>query len=493
MSAFTYHTLTSYDRFRMTPHRLDWENQPRLDKGYPTLDTLELDRHPPIPRINYGKLVHRAGNNVDLPGQPLDMKTVSSLFLLTEKMTAQSIYGNQPFYFRSVASAGALFPCELYIVAHHVNGLAPGVYHYDVFDFCLTVLRKGPVAMVSSPPSGAAATVYLSGIFYRSAWKYRQRAYRYVLLDAGHLLENLRLALSALELSFSVALDFDDRAAAVLLGLEPMREGVLACVHIMDNQKREDGQVAAADLDPLPDGIIGASKVALDETAYTPIETIHNATYSPMAETRDLAGFDLGIGRQPQAWQTLDATSDPQMPDYLTVLRQRRSRRNFVPQPLDEDRWNGVVGLIGAAARECVSPWVSPCLGILVGDNAPVPAGFYLLDPLGERLGRMTAGRFLEPMAMACLDQMWLKNTAFHLLFISDPKALDRQWGARAYRHVMIEAGRLGQQAYLAATAMGLGVCGIGALYDREASDILGLSDNGALLYLVGIGPVQRF
>jgi nitroreductase len=55
----------------------------------------------------------------------------------------------------------------------------------------------------------------------------------------------------------------------------------------------------------------------------------------------------------------------------------------------------------------------------------------------------------------------------------------------------MIEAGRLGQQAYLAATVLGWGACGVGAIYDREAADLLGLAADGVLLYLVGAGPVK--
>jgi nitroreductase len=86
---------------------------------------------------------------------------------------------------------------------------------------------------------------------------------------------------------------------------------------------------------------------------------------------------------------------------------------------------------------------------------------------------------------------MWLKNAAVHLLFMSDPTVLGHNWGARGYRYAMIEAGRLGQQAYLAATAMGIGACGIGAIYDREAAGILDLTDDGALFYLVGVGPLK--
>jgi nitroreductase len=55
----------------------------------------------------------------------------------------------------------------------------------------------------------------------------------------------------------------------------------------------------------------------------------------------------------------------------------------------------------------------------------------------------------------------------------------------------MLAAGRMGQRLYMAATAMGLGCCGIGALYDGEAAELLGLNEASKLLYLVGVGPVK--
>jgi nitroreductase len=56
----------------------------------------------------------------------------------------------------------------------------------------------------------------------------------------------------------------------------------------------------------------------------------------------------------------------------------------------------------------------------------------------------------------------------------------------------MLAAGRLGHRIYLAATALGLGACGIGAFYDGEARELLGLGCGETLLYLVGAGPLKR-
>jgi nitroreductase len=69
---------------------------------------------------------------------------------------------------------------------------------------------------------------------------------------------------------------------------------------------------------------------------------------------------------------------------------------------------------------------------------------------------------------------------------------LQRAWGPRGYRYAMMTAGRLGQRLYIAATAMGLGCCGIGALYDGEARELLGLNESSRLLYLVAVGVVKR-
>jgi SagB-type dehydrogenase family enzyme len=94
-------------------------------------------------------------------------------------------------------------------------------------------------------------------------------------------------------------------------------------------------------------------------------------------------------------------------------------------------------------------------------------------------------------MARTCLDQEWLKLAPLHFLFMADLDANDRAWGPRGYRYAMMTAGRMGQRLYLAATAMGLGCCGIGAFYDGEAAQLLGLTGSSALLYLVSVGAVK--
>jgi nitroreductase len=94
-------------------------------------------------------------------------------------------------------------------------------------------------------------------------------------------------------------------------------------------------------------------------------------------------------------------------------------------------------------------------------------------------------------MAHIALDQAWLAHTAIHFLFFTNFEMLDRTWGPRGYRYAMMTAGRLGERLYVAAGALGIGCCGIGAFYDGEAAELLRLNESSRLLYLVAVGPVK--
>ena len=495
-TAAGYHRATSYRRHALTPHSLDWAHQPVATKRYPPLDRVPMDRSRPLPDIEYSRIAGRASTADPGPPAPLDVHTLATLFRLTQDVTARAMHGGQPFYYRSVASAGALYPFELYLAAYGIDGLAPGVYHYNLLDFSLTALRRGAMPEIPPVARSLTATFYITGIFFRSAWKYRSRAYRYVLLDAGHLLENLRLALAALGMAHSIHLDFDDRRAATLLGLDPQREACLAGVHLYGGSTGENENSAIEALNPLAGAILQASRVSDREVAYPEILGIHRAGNTTDNRSSVAPAIPHVLNTEPTGWTGLVPPDPPVPADYARVLRQRRSRRNFVPAAVSRDDWMTFMDLMicHMAAASGMPPACRSALtvGFLAGAGMPESSGSFLLDPDGRRWGRVSGGDLIEPMAAACLDQMWLKHAGVHMTFMTDLAALDRTRGARGYRYAMIEAGRLGQQAYLAATSLGWGACGIGAIYDREAADLLDLADDGALLYLVGLGPVKR-
>ena len=141
-------------------------------------------------------------------------------------------------YFRAAASTGALYQTEVYVVAGDVAGLDPGVYHFSPGDFSLRRLRAGDfraalaVAAADDALAGAEATVVLSGIYWRNAWKYQARAYRHLFWDAGTLLANLLAAARALGTPARVVTGFVEREVNGLFGLDAEKEGALVLVPV---------------------------------------------------------------------------------------------------------------------------------------------------------------------------------------------------------------------------------------------------------------------
>ena len=118
---------------------------------------------------------------------------------------------------RSVVSEGLLFPLELFVHSSRVAGLAPGLYHYSSPGNSLRLLRAGDhsqkfaAALLNAQWAQAAAlTVFIAAIPERSVFRYGDRGYRFVLLEAGGVLQNLNLAAAALDLACANTGEFCD-------------------------------------------------------------------------------------------------------------------------------------------------------------------------------------------------------------------------------------------------------------------------------------------
>jgi SagB-type dehydrogenase family enzyme len=125
---------------------------------------------------------------------------------------------------RASPSAGACYPAEVYVIARAVSSLPNGVYHYCVPDCCLEQIRDGDVTDemhtacgLQSFPREAAAAIVISGVMARTLSKYQERGYRYILLDIGHLGQNIYLTATAKGLAVvSCGGFFDDQLAELL-------------------------------------------------------------------------------------------------------------------------------------------------------------------------------------------------------------------------------------------------------------------------------------
>ena len=138
---------------------------------------------------------------------------------------------------RTVPSGGALYPLEVYAAVRKVGELEPGLYHYDPLEHALEELRAEDVsdelerAMVFPELIGGCAVLFVvAAMFWRTRLKYGLRGYRFALLEAGHLTQNLLLACAALRLPAVPVGGFFDGRMDDLLGLDGVNESTLYAV-----------------------------------------------------------------------------------------------------------------------------------------------------------------------------------------------------------------------------------------------------------------------
>ncbi|MFV0414605.1 MAG: SagB/ThcOx family dehydrogenase [Oscillospiraceae bacterium] len=143
--------------------------------------------------------------------------------------------GSRPYTLRPVASGGARHAFETYLVINRVQGLAPGLYHYLPLQNKLEFLgepenRQDQLAASLSGQTWAgqsAAVLFWAANAYRCEWRYGDKAHKLMLLDAGHVGQNLMLSAEALGLGSCCMAAYDQKACDTLLGLDGEQEFVV--------------------------------------------------------------------------------------------------------------------------------------------------------------------------------------------------------------------------------------------------------------------------
>ena len=139
-----------------------------------------------------------------------------------------------PQALRSAPSGGALYPLELYVACRRVAGVSHALHHYDPLRHGLEALRPlaGDEELAALTPyeelvTGCAALVVVTGMLWRSRFKYGARAYRFTLVEAGHVAQSFLLAVEALGLASTPTGGFFDRRADAFVGADGIHETTL--------------------------------------------------------------------------------------------------------------------------------------------------------------------------------------------------------------------------------------------------------------------------
>jgi SagB-type dehydrogenase family enzyme len=238
---------TRYTLENIGGHHLDWAGRPDTYKVYPDtpLTALPAPFDGPLPQDPEDSLWHavlRRRSVRQFTDEPLSLLELSRLLWAGAGVTR--VAPNQ--LYRAAPSAGALYPIETYIAANRVRDLPAGLYHYRV----AAVDERGYVdpggghaleqlgdqgigrelaqaALAQGLVARAAAVFVWTAVFPRSRWKYRERAFRYVYLDAGHVAAQISLAAVALGLGTCQIGAFFDEVVDDLLGVDGESEATL--------------------------------------------------------------------------------------------------------------------------------------------------------------------------------------------------------------------------------------------------------------------------
>ncbi len=201
---------------------LDWSRMPSPFKDYPGAERIALPASAPAapgsPRLR--DLLASRRSRRDFSAHTVSLEQVALLLWACQGITAR--HGDH--LLRTAPSAGALYPFETYVSLQGVDGVDPCLAHLHVPTFQLEVVRRGnagralALACLAQGFVARAAIVFAwTAVLPRCAWKYEDRALRYLGLDLGHVCQNLALAAVELQLGCCpVAAFFDDELNRVL-------------------------------------------------------------------------------------------------------------------------------------------------------------------------------------------------------------------------------------------------------------------------------------
>ncbi len=215
-----------------------------MSKGYnyfPQLQRVELPREVPPTRCSLEEAIWRRRSVRDFTGEPLTLGELSQLLLLTYGVTgAYEFAGGNIQQVRAAPSGGALYPVELYVIAQQTADLPVGAYHYCVSDHALERLPD-PANLAQEIETlshyknilvNASALFVFTAVFARNTFKYGDRGYRFILLDAGHAAQNLLLVTAALDLGAVALGGFRDDQLSAMVGADGVNEAAVYLVAV---------------------------------------------------------------------------------------------------------------------------------------------------------------------------------------------------------------------------------------------------------------------
>jgi SagB-type dehydrogenase family enzyme len=507
---FAYHQASkhTYHSVRAGARYLDWRNQPDPFRTYDGAHLVALPPAPDFPASGtFAAMAALAGNTNAPPGfssgpsesPDLDLAWLSRLLWHSMAVSAwKKVQGTGGRYsLRVNPSSGNLHPTETYVAVRAFSGIEDGFYHYRSDQHALELRSRGTwtkhlVRGLEIPwAAESPIIVVMTSIFWREAWKYGERAYRYCCHDLGHAMTSMLLAASAQGLQGGAVAHFSDLRLTRLLGLSESDEAPMAFLVFPST---DETRKKSADISTVPVQTFAGipNELSAEEVRYELLLGIHASSvlFDPAGAVPRVLAANLveSGGRRPiLPGPSRDST-------LRSVVRRRRSALDFdadtppmsreeLEQLLDYATrdwladWRGNFAGMSATPHDAGADFVTLYLYVhRVHDCEP---GVYRWDRDHRKLEQLHAANVQRVAAFLSLEQSLAGNSCFTVSMFADLAEAARVFGNRGYRYVYFEAGAIGQKLYLGAEALGWNATGIGAFYDDDVHRYLGFLDEG--------------
>ena len=515
-----YHEQTKhhFQRYARSAGSLDWANQPNPFRFYAGVEALPLPLLAVDPAGGHRSLYERSGNVY----QGFTRSTIGACLELALGLSAWKSVPGSTWSLRMNPSSGNLHPTEAHLILPELPGVPGGIFHDQAYQHALEQRAVVPGRLGHQLQVHLQAEGFLmacTSIFWREAWKYGERAFRYCQHDIGHALAGLSFSANLLGWQVTWLTAVTDAEIAQLLGFHKTRwpefeseqPEILCFIHRAGAQpiprslpveivaafadlefQGIPNQLSAAHLDWELIAQVAEATTHLKKSAAPVPPILARPFFARAAEAKTPAAQLI---RQRRSAVAFDGVSTLPKTQLFGLLDKTLPRPDCAPFDL---------GLTGAEVQLLV--FVHRVTGLdpglyfwLRGDQA-LPALqqqchrqflWQRVDP-AVPLYLLQTGDFQDPAITVSCQQSIAGDSAFAVGMIArfrDPIEAD----AARYRQLLWEAGLIGQVLYLEAEAQGLRGTGIGCFFDDPVHQLLGLKDDTfqSLYHFTVGGPLE--
>jgi len=475
---YHYHEETKHTAMRHARSLgyLDWATQPNPYRSYEGAEKVGLRLSTSNTTPLYSDVFK------EVPKAPLCFEAISQLFQFSLGLAATKSHQGSSWSLRCNASSGNLHPTEAYIVLPPLKGVDEKhtVSHYNPQHHHLEKLASFESKVLAEDEF----LLSLSSIYWREAWKYGERSFRYVNLDAGHALRSLEVSAKLLGWSFK-RLDISVQEHNRLLGLNQEER--------FHKDEREEADILllfskndAIDIKALLEEVdFQFQSIAnILSPSHYPWEIINEVADATQERLKSLPRVDS----QELERQSLYVAKD--------VILKRRSAQmmNADNAEISKEQF---YAMLDSVQHDIMGHENFVSFAIFVHKVEGLDSGLYLFSRnsrhLNELKGLMKESFRFEKMQenqelyllqkgdfsviaknLSC-NQDIAKDGAFSLAMLCEFSSVINSYGAYMYKELYYECGSIGQQLYLEATSVDLQATGIGCFLDDVMHSVLGL------------------